>query len=395
MRVNSTFTSFFTHRLVMRCGLAIVMLAVVLIASSFTKRSNHELLAKQANLMIRQIGHRLLLQAGDSTSRVLPVKEIAEGTFLLQFENEFVFNHDSLMMLTQRSFPKTQFPSGYTVIVHECLGASIVYGFQINKTSPDILACRGRREPQGCYTIEIAFPDLYEHVEQEKAGIDQSSEEHKSFKLNSQGVDTIPIAIGAEEVITTTFDHDIDQLTAAFKSVKVEPLEGNSIPIAIGAEEFKTTTSNNSFINLVNSGMLVLLGVGVTLLVGRFGKILTPALAQHQNHAILKAPVPELNTLGKFLFDVKDQRLLLGNEVISLTDKECKILELLNKSFGELIPRETLMQEIWINEGVITGRSLDMFVSKLRKKLSSDPELRITNVHGKGYKLEIPDKQIS
>ena len=69
-------------------------------------------------------------------------------------------------------------------------------------------------------------------------------------------------------------------------------------------------------------------------------------------------------------------------------------LELLNKNFGVLISRETLMQKIWINEGVITGRSLDMFVSKLRKKLSSDPELRITNVHGKGYKLEIPERQI-
>jgi DNA-binding response OmpR family regulator len=54
--------------------------------------------------------------------------------------------------------------------------------------------------------------------------------------------------------------------------------------------------------------------------------------------------------------------------------------------------RETLMQKVWIDEGVITGRSLDMFVSKLRKKLSPDPELRITNVHGKGYKLEIPEK---
>jgi DNA-binding response OmpR family regulator len=97
-----------------------------------------------------------------------------------------------------------------------------------------------------------------------------------------------------------------------------------------------------------------------------------------------------MSALGKFLFDVKDQRLLLGREVISLTDKECRILELLNKNFGELISRETLMQEVWINEGVITSRSLDMFVSKLRKKLSSDPELRITNIHGKGYKLEIP-----
>jgi DNA-binding response OmpR family regulator len=47
------------------------------------------------------------------------------------------------------------------------------------------------------------------------------------------------------------------------------------------------------------------------------------------------------------------------------------------------------MQEIWINEGVITGRSLDMFISKLRKKLSADPDLRITNIHGKGYRLEM------
>jgi hypothetical protein len=59
----------------------------------------------------------LLLQAGNSTSRVLPVTEIKEGTFLLKFENEFIFNHDSLMVLSQGLLPKTQFPSGYTVIV--------------------------------------------------------------------------------------------------------------------------------------------------------------------------------------------------------------------------------------------------------------------------------------
>jgi DNA-binding winged helix-turn-helix (wHTH) protein len=105
--------------------------------------------------------------------------------------------------------------------------------------------------------------------------------------------------------------------------------------------------------------------------------------------------VPESPNIGKFLFDVKNQRLLSGSAIISLTDKECKILELLNKSFGDLISRETLMQEIWINEGVITGRSLDMFVSKLRKKLSTDPELRITNVHGRGYRLEVSVTQIS
>ncbi|HTJ50562.1 MAG TPA: winged helix-turn-helix domain-containing protein, partial [Cyclobacteriaceae bacterium] len=96
-----------------------------------------------------------------------------------------------------------------------------------------------------------------------------------------------------------------------------------------------------------------------------------------------------LPTLGKFTFDYHHQKLILGSEVIVLTDKECKILELLNQNFGELTSREDLMQQVWINEGVITGRSLDMFVSKLRKKLSADPALRINNIHGKGYKLEV------
>lgn len=391
MRVNSAVKGFFTNRLVPGAAIAMVMLPIFFIASSFTDRSDRDLRAKQVNLIIRQLGHQLLLQAGDSTSRVMPVTEISEGTFLLSFENEFVFSHYSLMLLTQSLFPRTEFPSGYTVTVHECLTASIVYGFQINNTSPDNLACRGRRQPSGCYTIEIAFPDLYEKAEQKKADIDQPTEELKSVKGDPKETNA-PDSYrdGSKEVKTATLDHDTNQLAEQLKSIQVDPQVVNPIPpvpIAIGTEEIKTATFAYPLINLAyGSGMLVLLAV--TLSIGRFRKILIPVAVQNQNHAIIKESVPELIALGKFLFDLKEQRLLLGSEVISLTDKECKILELLNKNFGELIPRETLMQEVWINEGVITGRSLDMFVSKLRKILSPDPELRITNVHGKGYKLE-------
>ena len=307
MRVRSPFKGFF-NQLVAGSGLALVILAIFVIASSFTNHSNRDLRVKQANLIIREIGHRLLLQSGDSTSRVLPVTEIKEGTFLLEFENEFVFNHDSLIMLAQGLLPRAQFPSGYTITVHEGTNATIVYGFQVNRTTPDILACKGRSQPPGRYTIEIAFPDFYE------------------------------------------------------------------------------TPSEFSLITLVFGGMLVL---SVALLVGRFGRSLIPTPMQNEDHVIINGPVTQVASLGKFLFDMKHQHLQFGDEVIRLTDKECRILELLNSNFGELISRETLMQKIWINDGVITGRSLDMFVSKLRKKLSSDPGLRITNVHGKGYKLEV------
>jgi hypothetical protein len=169
MRVNSAFTGFFTNRLVVGSGISLVLIAIFFITSSFTEHSGRDLQAKQVNLLIRQTGHRLLLQAGDSTSRVLPVTEIKEGTFLLRFENEFVFNHDSLMALSQRLLPKTQFPSGYTVTVHDCMKGGIVYGFQVNNTSPDVLACSGRRQPSGCYTIEFTFPDFYEKVKQKES----------------------------------------------------------------------------------------------------------------------------------------------------------------------------------------------------------------------------------
>ncbi|HEX5171502.1 MAG TPA: winged helix-turn-helix domain-containing protein [Cyclobacteriaceae bacterium] len=387
MRVNSAFSCFFTNRLVVRSVPIAIGIAIFFITSSFAKHSDPDLRAKHVNLLIREIGHRLLLQAGDSTSRVLPVTEIREGTFLLGFENEFFFfNHDSLMALSIRLFPKTQFPSGYTVTVHDCLKAAIVYGFQISNTSRDILACTGRSQPRGCYTIEFAFPDFYEtpeqtNIEQKKADIVRLPEELRSVKVDPQKAIQIP------EEPKSTSDDDIDPRTEELKSFEANPQDTNP-----KLKEFKASTSGYLVVNLVWSGMLVLLSV--TLLIGRFGKRLTPALAKNQDHAIVKESASELTALGKFLFDVKDQRLLLGSEVIGLTDKECKVLELLNQNFGELIPRETLMQKIWINEGVITGRSLDMFVSKLRKKLSRDPELSITNVHGKGYKLEIRGIQI-
>lgn len=236
-----------------------------------------------------------------------------------------------------------------------------------------------QKSAPGCYTIEFAFPDFYENVKQQKAEIDQLTE---SVKVHPREANQ-----ELEESKTPTFGYDSGQRTDDFKSAKVDTQEVNPT-----LEESKATTFDFPLINVVYVGILVLLGV--TLFIGRSGQFLKPLLVQNQNHAITKESVPELAALGKFLFNVNGQRLLLESEVVSLTDKECKVLKLLHQNFGELIPRETLMQEVWINEGVITGRSLDMFVSKLRKKLSRDPELRITNVHGKGYKLEIPEKQI-
>lgn len=305
MHVKSALRDYFNSRLVAGSGIAVTMVVFFFVASSFSEHGDRDLRAKQTNIIIREIGHRLLQQAGDRTSRILPVTEIKEGTFRLTFENSLVFDHDSLIALSQSLLSTVQFPSGYAVTVHDCTDGEIVYGFQMNGFTPDILACQGRMQPEGCYIIEFAFPVFYEK------------------------------------------------------------------------------TPRYPLIGLVGSSLLML--STIALLIGRFGK--NKVSVAHQEHAVIKEPLPEPVALGKFLFDTENQRLFLGTEVISLTDKECSILGLLNLNFGKLTPRETLMQ-IWLNEGIIIGRSLDMFISRLRKKLSSDPELSITNIHGKGYKLE-------
>lgn len=376
MRVNFHFTRILTNQLAVGSGIAFLMVAIFSIFSSFKDPIDRTLLTKEVNILIRQIGHRLLLQAGDSTSRVMPVTEVKEGTFLLKFENKFNFNHDSLQLLSQNLLLKTKFPNGYTVTVHDCKNGDIVYGFQINNSTPDILACAGRNQPRGCYTMEFAFRDLYENIERDHTAIGQRVNLFNSTKALPEGVN-----LKSDKLNSTTLNNDIDQGTKDLQSVKVNAGQANQ-----KSKGVKSTTFNYVLNNWMYAGMLLI--VTASILVWRFRKKVKPVPLQPQDHTI-KETTPGLPSLGKFLFNVEGQRLFMGSEVISLTDKECKVLELLHKNFGELVTRETLMQEVWINEGVITGRSLDMFVSKLRKKLSGDAELRITNVHGKGYKLEI------
>jgi LPXTG-motif cell wall-anchored protein len=93
--------------------------------------------------------------------------------------------------------------------------------------------------------------------------------------------------------------------------------------------------------------------------------------------------------IGHFRFYPDQQKLELEGQFTELTGKECHILTILAKSPNAIISRELLQKEVWEDEGVIVTRSLDMFISKLRKKLKPDPAVSIINVHGKGYRLAI------
>ncbi|HQS07137.1 MAG TPA: winged helix-turn-helix domain-containing protein, partial [Daejeonella sp.] len=94
-------------------------------------------------------------------------------------------------------------------------------------------------------------------------------------------------------------------------------------------------------------------------------------------------------SLGQVLFDAKNRNLLINGKTIDLTGTETRLLLIFASSPNETIERSRLQKEIWEDEGVSVGRSLDMFISKLRKKLELDPKVKIVVVRGKGYKLEI------
>jgi DNA-binding response OmpR family regulator len=83
------------------------------------------------------------------------------------------------------------------------------------------------------------------------------------------------------------------------------------------------------------------------------------------------------------------------NKIIPLSEKETKSLKIFAENLNQVIEREKLMKEIWEEEGlVVISRNVDVLVSKLRKKLSEDNSIKISNVHGIGYKLMIEEKTI-
>jgi len=92
--------------------------------------------------------------------------------------------------------------------------------------------------------------------------------------------------------------------------------------------------------------------------------------------------------LGSLFFDVKNRKLILDETIIDLTATESRVLLIFAQSPNEIIERSRLQKEIWEDDGVIVGRSLDMFISKLRKKLEIDPNIKIVVIRSKGYRLE-------
>ena len=273
-------------------GLLSVCIVTLLCAFSIADDESFDQ-AKQ-EIRLRKIGHELLLQSGDSTSRVLPIKKLADNEYQITFENEFTFKPDSLVSIIKRSLAKSN-QGDYIVNVISCEKKEIIYGYAIlSNKKDDIIACSGRNQPKNCYFIDIKF--------------------------QSNGL----------------------------------------------------STSQKGYL----FGSLPWLAF-VSLLITR------SAINKKQ-------PLPlTMIKLGNTIYMELDKTITIEEKKTTLTLKENKLLSIFAKSPNMVIERSRLQKEIWEDEGVIVGRSLDVFVSRLRKKLEDDTSLQLINVHNKGYKLEI------
>lgn len=284
----------------------ILLSFVSLICVAFSITGSDDFDIARREILLRRIGHEILLQAGDSTSRVLPVKKIGENEYQVSFENELTFQSDFLVNTTRRLLAKDPLASDYVVNVLKCGNSSVTYGYAISKNKKDdIVACIGREQPRACYIINIKFK---------------------------------PTGIG----------------TAKTGYI----LAGLPLLAFVGFVFFRSVKPRRDLLN-------------------------------GQNTSLPDGQDTGMFSLGSVLFDAKSQKLIINGKTIDLTGTETRVLLIFASSPNEIIERSRLQKEIWEDQGVIVGRSLDVFISKLRKKLEFDPNIKIVVIRGKGYKLEI------
>ena len=100
-----------------------------------------------------------------------------------------------------------------------------------------------------------------------------------------------------------------------------------------------------------------------------------------------------LYRIGRFQFDTQKQVLTIDGQQTKLTTKESELLSLLCAHRNEILLRDYALKTVWSNDDYFSARSMDVYITKLRKHLKADENIEIINIHGKGYKLIAPDAE--
>jgi len=277
----------------------ILFFLIALLIIPDCKAENEE---QRIKVILRSVGHEFLIQMGDSTSRVLPIKK--EGSrYKIEFENEFDFIPEMLSIAAFKIINETNTIENYIVEVENCEEKEVVYSYEISLEKDDsIIPCKSRELPKGCYLVYFTI-------------------------------------LQSEELI--------------------QPKE--------------------SFVNLSFRSVYILLLLG--FIFGLVVYLIKKARAKKSN--------PYLISIGQYQFDKKSMILTLKANSIELSSKEADLLLLLFSNENKTLEREYILNIVWGDEGGYVGRTLDVFISKLRKKIEADPNLKIINIRGVGYRFVI------
>lgn len=159
------------------------------------------------------------------------------------------------------------------------------------------------------------------------------------------------------------------------------PCSGRYVPNSCYVIQVRFTGKEASFWSLSKISYLCILLIFIALEVFFFKK----KASEKPTDAITE----EYATIGSFQFYPSQNKLIKQATEINLSKKECELLQIFSENLNQIVTRDELTKKVWEDNGVIVGRSLDTYISKLRKKLKDDERIQITNVHGVGYKLEL------
>ena len=104
--------------------------------------------------------------------------------------------------------------------------------------------------------------------------------------------------------------------------------------------------------------------------------------------SIHQAPSPTHYRLGNYEFDYENLQLSIGKDSRTLTQKEADLLRFFLDNRNQVVKRSTILEQLWGEDDYFLGRSLDVFISRLRKYLNQDDSLKIENIHGVGFKFK-------
>ena len=117
-------------------------------------------------------------------------------------------------------------------------------------------------------------------------------------------------------------------------------------------------------------------------LLARMEAIIRRSLADEK-----EGPEGDIYKLGKMEFNFVRQTLSMGKEDVKLTSKEAALLKLLCQNLNNVVDRSVALNKIWLDDSYFNARSMDVYITKLRKYLKMDPAVELINVHGVGFKL--------